>query len=889
MVKRIILGLVIGALPVSLMIHAPYNSAKPKLNLENSDTSSGDANPLETLTRSELVKLSEALDLSSVNTSVDMGDNYKMFDVNNEDFQKVFLTSSYTIPAESNSIIGDSASSIAASYEDSFGFGGGINISVPVGNVGFDVSTNFDTSVKSSFQSVNEEYFEYWQVTKTMKIAQIDWKATNVEGFLTTEFKNTLNAVNTVDTAKALLKKYGTHIFDNYYFGGSLAISRYICSSTSIAEDLSSDSFEFNLTADITSAIKSNVDGNQSTQLTNTTNVSTTQTRTKVIAKGGNNLNGLTPEELFTFKQEYASQYETGFVYLAWLESIGRCESLRIVNATRPVAIWDVLKNTSLCDDTKYNLFKQAFDILCFENYAKNCFKLDIAPGYIETISYSTNDYQISFDLNSSSIKLPQNSVAQLSFGDAVGDCFGGNNISLSVLSGDSYCTLNGNTLTIKDGTIGKRIVLELKVFDYVMFTLNVEVSRGAFEKGYGSKNQPYLISTSSEWTQLINNKDNYSKLYFELINDIDLGGKMFSPGGSASKSIFYGVINGNYHTISNFTVVSKGEWNNIGLIGNNCGSIYNLFIDGAKVINSGINTADNKGMINAGILVGRNSGTIHQVAVKNSSIRIAASLENECMLNVGGLIGFNDKHSSINCCSVDKSNVYGIAYDSKGEVNVGGLTGRALNCTIANSFVSNTSINADAYYNNYGSDGDYYIETSNKTLYNKTNGVWSILPDFIYSSGKPDNNKKGKYYYDSQNKELYSNLDNKGWKKVEASVLTGTKPPKDDAKQLCAYSIGGLLGKAEMNSKVSFVVLFSLSFNQRSGQFGNVAGSTDRTVSFENVYYESVSTNAIGGKPTDGCNGVRVLTLAEINNSEWNELWTSDSYNHPILRWEVQ
>lgn len=887
MLKRLLLALIVGILPISLITNAPFGSSKEMPTIGTQQQTLTDGNDLESLTHSELVKIAEALDLSSTNTPVDMGENYKIFDNYSEDFQNAFLTSAYTIPAESSSIIGDSAASIASSYEDKYGLGGSLNINVPVGSVNFGVSSSFDTGIKSSFQSVNEEYYEYWQVSKTMKIAQIDWKAINVEGFLNSEFKNALNNVNSIDSAKDLLKKYGTHLFDNYYFGGLMSISRYICSSTSIAEDLASESFEFNLTADIASAIESNINGNQSTQLTNVTNTATTQTTTKVIAKGGNDLNGLTPAELFTFKQEYASEYETGFVYQAWLKSIGLCESLRVVNVSKPIPIWEVLSNTSLCDTAKKDLLKEAFNILCFENYSKNCLKLETAPGYIDSIAYVANDYQIEFNLTSSSIKLPQSSVANLHFGDILVNSFNSENISLSIVSGNDYCTLNNNVLTIKDGTLGKKISLEIKVFSYVMFTLDINVARDSFEKGYGSKSQPYLISTSAEFTQLLNNKDNYSKTYFELIDDIDLGGKSFSPGGSASKSIFYGSINGNYHKISNFTIISKGEWNNIGLIGNNCGHISNLIIDNAKVINSGINAANSKGLINAGILVGRNSGSINQVSIRNSSIRIAASLEDECLLNVGGLVGFNDKHSYIKSCSVNNSFIYGISYDSKGEVNTGGLVGRALNSTISNSLVSNTNVYVEAFYNNYGEDGNYYVKTNSSELYKKEAGKWKSLGKVTIASEEPKN-ASDKYYYNSSSNELYEKKDKK-WNKIEAFVLEGIDNPKNDVQQQCIYSVGGLLGKAETNSKISFVVLFWVTFNQKAGQFGNVAGISDKTSSFENTYYESISTAAVNGQSADGCTGVRILTLETINNTEWDELWTSDSSSHPVLRWEVR
>ena len=121
-------------------------------------------NELESLTRSESVKLAEALDLTKKNTSIDMGNGYKIFDVNNESFSNLFLTSAYTIPASSDSVIGRSASEIAQNYNSRFGINLDLGADI-FGKVEFNVDMNFDKSVSQTFTDINEEYYESREVS----------------------------------------------------------------------------------------------------------------------------------------------------------------------------------------------------------------------------------------------------------------------------------------------------------------------------------------------------------------------------------------------------------------------------------------------------------------------------------------------------------------------------------------------------------------------------------------------------------------------------------------------------------------------------------------------------------------------------------------------------
>jgi len=91
-----------------------------------------------------------------------------------------------------------------------------------------------------------------------------------------------------------------------------------------------------------------------------------------------------------------------------------------------------------------------------------------------------------------------------------------------------------------------------------------------SFAGGYGTSANPYLISTPEQLAYLAslvnNNNTNYNSKYYELTEDIDLGGREWTPIGkgvlaadltASSNYAFKGVFNGNGHTVSNFKISS--------------------------------------------------------------------------------------------------------------------------------------------------------------------------------------------------------------------------------------------------------------------------------------------------------------------------------------------
>ena len=163
------------------------------------------------------------------------------------------------------------------------------------------------------------------------------------------------------------------------------------------------------------------------------------------------------------------------------------------------------------------------------------------------------------------------------------------------------------------------------------------------FEQGSGTSEDPYLIQSAAELAYLQSASQNvsFSRQYFELTTNIDMGGREWKPIES-----FSGAFYGNGHTISAFTISDdSSNAYNIGFFGSlTSGYLYDLRLDNFYI---GVRRSDSSGGgCTIGGLVGNASGsTIRRCAVENS--QIAAMIYNKKSLFgsrvdlcVGGLVG---------------------------------------------------------------------------------------------------------------------------------------------------------------------------------------------------------------------------------------------------------
>lgn len=650
------------------------------------------------ITDQDVIKVATALNMSTDSEVYDIGSGYHIFDLNNKYFSELFTSAPKPL-TDSYECFGNSRESISSAYSRERGLASNVESKVPVYDVSANIDTNFQTNISSSLQTVNEEYYEYYEAFKWTREIKADWLAHDLTAFFSEVFINDLNKVSSLKTAITFLEKYGTHVFDRYYLGGSIIITNYIVSEVSIAEEYAEEHKEINLTAHISDAIKANTKGT-SAQIEGE-NVSNSQTKSqmRMRAIGGKNFNALTVDDLFTYKQEYATGTGSGFIYVDWLNSLDSNQNEVVIDVAKPVAIWDLLDKSSYYDATRENYFKQAFDIMCYSNYSRLCNENGVNSEMIGSVKYNFNGTDVHFNLTSGHISLPANITATFELGKSLIDNENSAHIQFELDEVYDYASLNGNQLHIDSSAEGRQIALSLNLHGEKIYTLDINVknkdSALAYANGYGTKDQPYLISTPDEWKAFVTSKNTYktNKVYYQLANDINLKGLHYEVGGSSERNPFKGVLDGNNHTISNFSIVAKSDWQNIGMFGVNLGTIQNLVIDNAKVINSGVHKAENKAEINAGILVGLNRGTLDNIQVRNSSVRISANLaDKETALNIGALCGTSA--GNITYSAVSNCNVYGLTWKAKGSLNVGGMIGKLSVSTMSNCYVRNSAIN---------------------------------------------------------------------------------------------------------------------------------------------------------------------------------------------------
>ena len=712
------------------------------------------------ITSQDIIKMSEALNMSTDSEVYDIGTNpYRIFDVNNAGFTSLFVSSKVT-DYKNYSFSGNSRAAISSEYSRERAFGSGIDINVPIYDVSANIDANFQTNISSSLQTVNEEYYEYFERYQQTRVITTDWLSCDLTAYFSESFINDLNSITSVKTAVAFLEKYGTHVFNQYYMGGSLIITNYIVSEVSISEEYESNNKSIGLSAQISSAVTTNANGSDFSIEGNNVSNSQTKSQMRMRARGGMNFNALTVNDLFTFKQEYFTGGGSGYIYADWIKSLDSSQNEVVIDVANPVAIWDLLDKSSYYDAAREYYLQQAFDVMCYGNYSELCNENGMNSEIIGNVEYNANGADVQFNITNNTIKLPSNIIAKFELGNTITNNENASDIQIKLDKTYDYASISNNQIHIDSSASGKSLVLMVMLHDEVVYTLNIAVvdNQSSYANGYGTKDQPYLISTADQWNTFVNSRDSYNKkTYYKLANDIDLKGKHYDVGGSSAREPFKGVLDGAEHTLSNFSIIAKSEWKNIGIFGTNMGTIQNLKLDNVKVMNSGIISATNS-EINAGVLSGENKGTIENVRINGASIRITAQLDNSHM-NEGVLCG--SSIGGISFVGITNCNIYGQSWKGAGTINIGGMVGQVKLANITNGYVQNTKINAynqqsdTATYAMGGlvgmvySDEDVTSKINNCITYDNTFNTTSGA--FGYMVGKSTaNNSFGNCYFKS-------------------------------------------------------------------------------------------------------------------------------------------
>ena len=168
------------------------------------------------------------------------------------------------------------------------------------------------------------------------------------------------------------------------------------------------------------------------------------------------------------------------------------------------------------------------------------------------------------------------------------------------------------------------------------------------FGGGSGEEGTPYLIENGEQLAflaqQVNENGETYAGVYFKLTDDIDLGGREWTPisyGGYdkndnlIKETKFEGTFDGAGFTISNLAITENGANKHTGLFGRSSGTIKNLYLDNANIESyNGI-----------GAICAYNSGTIEACGVLSGTLKTAGNNGG----NVGGIC--EDNSGTISKC----------------------------------------------------------------------------------------------------------------------------------------------------------------------------------------------------------------------------------------------
>lgn len=638
--------------------------------------------------------LATAIDASDSN-AFEENQNPQIFDSLNGAFINA-VSARKDVDTYANSI--DATSAYGFSQKYSKAFSTSLDTSVKVYDVTTDISGKFDTNANTENWKQQIENYQYYYWFAQKYIVNIDWKDENITNALSPSFKRELGSVNSVVSAKSLLRKYGTHVYDTYVLGGKLEISKYFTQDASyeLSETEKSAAASLNVIVD-TAKVDAKVSGSVtlSTYESNSSSSSSYYSKLSYHSYGGDVNGAATASDLFQYKTQFGTGTASGFLYEAWTNSFNKDGvALKVVSAKNAVPVWDILNSTTYSVQIPY--LKKAFDNMCYESYAKKCASFGVPCEYIDSLSYKSKGTEVSITPYSSTINLPEDSTVKIKLSKLVTDNFESSDYSLR-LSSDSAATLDGDTLTIKSGTIGRKFDIELLTDGLAVYTLNIVVRKESLSGGYGTAQQPYLINSKQDLMSVLNDLSD-SNHFYQLSKDIDLGGEKLSVGGSGTSSSFQGTFDGNGYVIKNCTIKAN-SFNNgfpyIGLFGRNDGTIKNLVLDNVICLSNGLTDLQNSNVnLVAGILTGLNSGVISNCQIKNSAIRIASNIEKgDSSLCVGGVAGYSDGY--IEFSSFTNGNVYGIGLKGNGKAYVGGIVGLLAGSKISESYVSSSKINA--------------------------------------------------------------------------------------------------------------------------------------------------------------------------------------------------
>ena len=210
-----------------------------------------------------------------------------------------------------------------------------------------------------------------------------------------------------------------------------------------------------------------------------------------------------------------------------------------------------------------------------------------------------------------------------------------------------------------------------------------------SFAGGKGTKDDPYQIATGSQLAYLGESMksgtygEKFQDTYFELTEDIDLGGKEWTPIGYTAADlimggheyfVFSGNFDGNGYTIKNLTIgteTSPYSGDVCGLFGATSGTIEDVVLENVSINYVGGNHSSGYGFRMGGALVGYSMGDIVNCTVIGLDMKAGSDGSYVAINSIGGLVGVQDGDTT-----VSHSRVSGKIEESTKKGNVGGFVG---------------------------------------------------------------------------------------------------------------------------------------------------------------------------------------------------------------------
>ena len=210
-----------------------------------------------------------------------------------------------------------------------------------------------------------------------------------------------------------------------------------------------------------------------------------------------------------------------------------------------------------------------------------------------------------------------------------------------------------------------------------------------SFAGGKGTKDDPYQIANGSQlayFAKRVNAEEygeKYADTYFELTEDIDLGGKEWTPVGETVADlimggheyfVFSGNFDGNGYTIKNLTIgteTSPYSGDVCGLFGATSGTIEDVVLENVSINYVGGNHSSGYGFRMGGALVGYSMGDIVNCTVIGLDMKAGSDGSYVALNSIGGLVGIQDGGTT-----VSHSRVSGKIEESTKKGNVGAFVG---------------------------------------------------------------------------------------------------------------------------------------------------------------------------------------------------------------------